>query len=116
MQYKVCDQFFVIRARKGASFSLLSKENFEKRPSTALPSTSLRTGGTSRIKRDAGRPFFLVRRSRGEAGWFVFFRRGKKMNDKNEKILENSITDYGRYFRDTTLRPPGVSGRRLRRR
>jgi hypothetical protein len=34
----------VIRARKGASFSLHSKENFEKR----------------RIKRDAGRLFFWI--------------------------------------------------------
>jgi hypothetical protein len=56
MQQKVGDQSFAIRAREGASFSLCSKENFEKR----------------RIKRDAGRLFFLVRRSRGEAGWILW--------------------------------------------
>ena len=47
--------FFRGRVRKGPA-------RFEKRPSTTLPSTSLRAGGTSRKKRDAGRLFF----------WFVF--------------------------------------------
>jgi hypothetical protein len=63
----------VVRARKGASFSLHGKENFK----------------TRREKRGAGRRFFLVRRSLGEAGWILFFGRAKKSIDRMKKITKD---------------------------
>jgi hypothetical protein len=61
----------------------IDRHSFRLRLVPHRPAPSIaETGGTGRIKRDAGRPFFLVRRSHGEAGWFVFFGRAKKMNDK----------------------------------
>jgi hypothetical protein len=38
---------------------------------------------TRRDKRGAGRPLFLVRRSRGEAGWFLSFGQEKNAAIKN---------------------------------
>jgi hypothetical protein len=61
---------------------LHGKENFE----------------TRREKRGAGRLFFRVRRSRGEAGWILFFGRAKKSIDKKKDIITSYVKGKSVYF------------------